>query len=132
MRKFNCILLVDDDFASNYLTETVLQDMELTDHIHISKNGQEALHFVEQNCKANSSTCPELILLDINMPVMDGFEFLKEFEKIQANKQPTYVILLTTSTNNKDIEKAKHFNVMAYLEKPLTEEKLNQIIESNF
>lgn len=129
MRKLNCILLVDDDFASNYLTETVLQDMDLTDQIHVAKNGQEALTFVQENCKSDTLNCPDLILLDINMPVMDGFEFLKEFEKIQTYKH-TSIILLTTSTNSKDIEKAKQYQVTAYLEKPLTEEKLLKIIEA--
>jgi CheY-like chemotaxis protein len=65
------------------------------------------------------------------MPIMDGFEFLEEFEKlpyIQSNPIP--VLLLTTSTNLKDVEKAKKFKVTGYIEKPLTEEKLMEMLKN--
>ena len=130
MQRFGSVLIVDDDYASNYLTEIILIDLNIATHINITRNGREALNFVKENCSSKTAYCPELILLDINMPIMDGFEFLEEFEKlpyIQSNPIP--VLLLTTSTNLKDVEKAKKFNVAGYIEKPLTEEKFIAILK---
>ncbi len=129
MQRFGSVLIVDDDYASNYLTEIILIDLNIAAHIHIARNGREALNFVKENCSAKTTYCPDLILLDINMPIMDGFEFLEEFEKLPyIQSSPISVLLLTTSTNLKDVEKAKRFKVAGYIEKPLTEEKLLDIL----
>lgn len=135
MPKFGSILIVDDDYASNYLTEMILQDLQITEHIYLARNGKEALDLIKEYCQDDrqptSKPCPQLIFLDINMPVMDGFEFLEEFEKIEhIKKNPIPIFLLTTSTNVRDIEKAKHYQVSAYIEKPLTEEKIVKIMDA--
>jgi CheY-like chemotaxis protein len=135
MPKFGSILIVDDDYASNYLTEMILQDLQITEHIYLARNGKEALDLIKDYCQDDRqptlSPCPQLIFLDINMPVMDGFEFLEEFEKLDyIKKNPIPILLLTTSTNLRDIEKAKGYQVSAYIEKPLTEEKIVKIMES--
>lgn len=125
MQRFGSVLIIDDDYASNYLTEIILIDLDIATHIHVTRNGREALNFVKENCSEKTIHCPDLILLDINMPIMDGFEFLEEYEKLPyIQNEPIPVILLTTSTNLKDVEKAKRFKVAGYIEKPLTEEKL--------
>ncbi len=125
MQRFGSVLIVDDDYASNYLTEIILIDLNIATHINICRNGREALNFVKDNCSTKTAYCPALILLDINMPIMDGFEFLEEFENLPyIQSDPIPVILLTTSTNLKDVEKAKKYKVVGYIEKPLTEEKL--------
>jgi CheY-like chemotaxis protein len=131
MQRFGSVLIVDDDYASNYLTEIILEDLSIATHINVTRNGREALNFIKDSCLDKTTYCPELILLDINMPIMDGFEFLEEFEKlpyIQSNPIP--VLLLTTSTNLKDVEKAKKFKVTGYIEKPLTEEKLMEMLKN--
>ncbi|QHT68302.1 response regulator [Rhodocytophaga rosea] len=135
MPKFGSILIVDDDYASNYLTEMILQDLQITEHIYLARNGKEALDLIKDYCQYDqqpaSKPCPQLIFLDINMPVMDGFEFLEEFEKIEhIKKNPIPIFLLTTSTNVRDIEKAKRYQVSAYIEKPLTEEKIVKIMDT--
>jgi CheY-like chemotaxis protein len=135
MPKFGSILIVDDDYASNYLTEMILQDLQITEDIYLARNGKEALDLIKEYCQddhPNAPTpCPQLIFLDINMPVMDGFEFLEEFEKIEhIKKNPIPIFLLTTSTNVRDIEKAKRYQVSAYIEKPLTEEKIVKIMDA--
>lgn len=129
MRKFSSILLVDDDYASNYLTEIVIQDLAISDSIHLATNGKEALQFVRTHCvEAPYPQCPQLIFLDINMPVMDGFEFMEAFEKLLDQQSLPSVVLLTSSTNARDIEKSKIYRIAAYVEKPLTEEKLRQLL----
>ena len=134
MKKLNKVLIVDDDNASSYLTKLVLEEMRITNEIYTVETGKEALAFVEQyaNTPQDHSpghSQPNLIFLDINMPVMDGFEFLDHFEKMQ-NAAPTnfHVVLLTTSINERDVDKAKKYNILSYMEKPITEEKINIII----
>jgi CheY-like chemotaxis protein len=133
MQKIESVLLVDDDFASNYLTEIIIKDMRFTDKVFSVRDGKAALDFMKQYClhvqENPGQICPDLILLDINMPVMDGFEFLDEYEKLPIDKSsPTFIVLLTTSTNRRDVEKAKKYKVTAYLEKPLSEEKLKRAL----
>jgi CheY-like chemotaxis protein len=130
MKKLQSVLLIDDDFASNYLTRAIIQDMDITEKIHTTTNGEEALHFMKENCKATDTSCPDLILLDVNMPVMDGFEFLEEFHKIAAlNHDHTTIVMLTTSSNQRDTEKARKYKVACYLEKPLTEDSIRTVLK---
>ena len=85
-------------------------------------NGQTAIEMINQKR-------PDLIFLDINMPVMDGFQFLEALEKIPyLHKKPMKIVMLTSSNANKDIEKAKKFNIDGYIVKPLSPEKLNLIL----
>jgi CheY-like chemotaxis protein len=127
-KRFQKILLIDDDSVSNFLNEMALQEMNLSDQIHVSENGEEALNFLyEHCCKQGEGTenCPDLIFLDINMPVMDGFQFLEEFEKLPyARKKPVKIVMLTSSNATKDLERAKSMNVEGYIVKPLCKEKI--------
>jgi CheY-like chemotaxis protein len=137
MKKINKVLIVDDDNASVFLTQMVLEEMHITNEIHTVANGKEALAFVEKHANvvhqdaANGdfNEPPNLIFLDINMPVMDGFEFLDHFEKLHARQATDFhVVLLTTSINQRDVDKARKYNIVSYMEKPITEEKINIII----
>jgi CheY-like chemotaxis protein len=136
MRKLNKVLIVDDDNASSYLTRIVLEEMDITDRVYTVETGEEALDFVKKNAVPtnppggdNADEYPNLIFLDINMPVMDGFEFLDHFETLHSSNLTNFhVVLLTTSINERDVEKAKKYNILSYMEKPITEEKINVII----
>lgn len=128
--RFQKILLIDDDAVSNFLNEMTLQDLNLSDQVHVSENGEEALNFIFEHCTNGKSpeNCPDLIFLDINMPVMDGFQFLEEFEKIPFfHKKPVKIVMLTSSNANQDLERAKKFNVEGYIVKPLCAEKLEAL-----
>lgn len=129
MRKLKKVFLVDDDETSNFLNSLLLRSMEITEKIEIAKNGQEALTKFVALKRHNENELPELVLLDINMPVMDGFEFLEEFERLYSVDQENIkIVMLTSSSSSIDINKAKQFNIAGFINKPLTEEKLQKII----
>lgn len=133
MKKLRKVFLVDDDETSNFLNRILIQEMQEVDQIYVAKNGKEALNKVHDFIALEEAEWPQLILLDINMPVMDGFEFLEEFSKYDALKRnKILIVLLTSSDSQKDIDKAKNYNIAGYLNKPLTEEKLQKVISSNF
>lgn len=126
MRKINCVLLVDDDGTTNFINYRLIKQLNITEEIHTEYNGEKALNFLQFYAEGHSNEAPELILLDLKMPVLDGYEFLeylrmKKFE----NKEKIKVIVLTTSTRKDDMEKLKKFNV-TIINKPLTPENFLQ------
>lgn len=128
MEKFKSILLVDDDDISNFINQRVISSANVTDHIHVTKNGLEALKYLREKCQSNEGLCPEVILLDVKMPVMDGFEFLEEFEMTEKNLiGKIKIVLLTSSNNPSDIEQAKKYTISGYINKPLTADKINEV-----
>lgn len=96
-----------------------------------AQSGQEALDLIAGNC-GKTCDCPQLIFLDINMPVMDGFEFLEAYEKLNISREGTIVVMLTTSQNPRDKEKIKNFKVADWLIKPLSEEAIQSVLEKHF
>ena len=137
-KKLNCILLVDDNESDNFLHKMTIQKADITDHIEIAENGEEALDFLTSKCgfgQAESSSCqPELILLDINMPVMDGWQFLEEYNRLEKDqKMKIVIIILTTSFNPDYISRAQRILGNECLKyKPLTLEMINEIKQKRF
>ncbi len=126
---FNNVLLVDDDSVSNFINELTLQEMNFSNLIHVSENGKEALHYLTQSLRGFEES-PDLIFLDINMPVMDGFQFLEEFEKLPlAKRKSIRVIMLTSSSATLDMSKAKRYNINGYIVKPLCKSKLEEVFK---
>jgi CheY-like chemotaxis protein len=132
MLTFPCTLLVDDNDDTNFLNGLVLNQAGIT-QTHTALNGQEALDLLLLHCSTpNSSTCPDLILLDMRMPVMDGFEFLQAYAQQVFAQRPAVVVMLTTSLNPKDVEQMKGLPIAGYLTKPLTEGKVRQLLQEHF
>ena len=132
MRKLDCIILVDDDGVTNYVHESVIQDANVTNDILIAENGREALELVKK-IASQPNDCPNLIFLDINMPVMNGFEFLEAYQRLEESlPQPIIIVMLTSSLNPKDLERAKRAGVAEFIDKPLTTEKLQAIVDKYF
>lgn len=129
-KQYKCALLVDDDPVSNYINRLVISDLDNIGHAHDAKNGADAIKFIDDHCHNEDFNCPDLILLDLNMPVMDGFEFLKSFKEMAfKQKKDVTIVILTSSTNPKDIERAAEFNVHGYINKPLTAEHLDAVLD---
>lgn len=128
-KKLKSILLVDDDEIMNFINKKLIASMDVVEQIHTSRHGQEALQFLYQQSAAadsNGGDYPEVIFLDINMPVMDGFEFLEEFQQIPHKH--VEIVILTSSDYNRDIQRAKELNVDRIFTKPLTEEKILEVV----
>lgn len=135
--KLNCILLVDDVEFTNIYNRRFLEKEKVAEHIYSVKNGVEALDYLTHQGKFthNGTTypLPDLILLDINMPVMDGWEFLEEFKALtnEVNLKQCKVVVLTTSPNPEDENKARSMmEVTDYWVKPITREMINRVIIS--
>ncbi|MDQ4142033.1 MAG: response regulator [Bacteroidota bacterium] len=126
MEQLNKVLIVDDDMVARFLVQRILVKRNVSKQILTASNGVEALQVINENC--SDGTCPELILLDIKMPIMDGFEFLEAFQHSTYKNLPVKIVLLTSSFNPKDVERAKSYPIMAHLIKPLTEANLSTII----
>lgn len=132
MSKLSSILLVEDDHITNFLNERLLRKLDLAEDIKVALNGKEALKQIQEQVISHSGF-PELILLDINMPVMDGFEFLQRFKELPYDKkEEVTIVVLTTSNNPNDLNKLNELGNSNFVNKPLTEEKLNVIIKKYF
>jgi CheY-like chemotaxis protein len=121
------ILVVDDDFINNIITEEIIKNTGLANEIHIATNGQEAIDFIKAHCLAGAAdTCVDLILLDLNMPIMDGFEFLEKVGELPI-QQKLKIVVLTTSTDNRDVDRASKYPIAGFLSKPLTIDKFTNL-----
>jgi CheY-like chemotaxis protein len=130
MFQINCTLLIDDDYINNFLHLKLIESLGISREIKVVQNGEEALDFIRLYCKLNKK-CPELILLDINMPFMDGLSFLKAYESAHfSNKENAKIVMLTTSTDEQDILELKKYNIVSILDKPLTPEKILGVMQS--
>lgn len=131
--KLNCILLIDDDHAINFINERVIRKLDCCHRIIKVLNGAEALELLSLKEDGNLLK-PDLIFLDINMPVMNGWEFLENYQELPENNKGKIVLLmLTTSLNPDDINKASTIKeVNGYRHKPLTIEMLQEILKEYF
>ncbi len=129
MSKIKLTYLVDDDAIVLLLGRKVFARHDKFDELQTFENGRSALDRITAQAKTNTGL-PSLILLDLNMPGMDGWEFLEQFKHVpEAAHIP--VVILTSSIDPQDIARSKAFgNVKDYIPKPLTTEKLDQIIAS--
>ena len=133
MPKLTSVLLVDDDSTTNYLNKLLLNRLGVAEHLLVAENGREALPILAQTCRATNTSCPPLILLDVNMPLMNGFEFLVAYRELPpALQSATVVVMLTTSLHPRDVARAQSLPVAGFLTKPLTAAKVTEIIQGHF
>lgn len=130
--KLNHLLLVDDDPTTNFFNKHLIGKMNIFSNIHVAENGQKALEKIAELQENGES--PDMILLDINMPIMNGFEFLDNYEKLSEKvKSSVVVCMLTTSLAKEDLEKSKEYSVLSdYIDKPLYEAKMRELIQKFF
>jgi len=130
-RKLKLILLVDDDTVASYLHQTVIEDMNITERIQLARDGLEALLFLKD--LNEDECCPDLILLDLKMPVLDGFEFLDLYNHMDFRRKDSIkIVVLSSSQRNDDWQRVLHLGAVDYMVKPLSEIKLSHIVEKHF
>lgn len=131
-RQLNCIMLIDDDRSTNFLNEMVIAEIGCAKTVIVAQSGQEALAFLE-NEESNNHCYPELIFLDINMPKMDGWEFIQAYRKLELADHQTCIVMLTSSLNPEDYERAsKIAEICDYRHKPITPAMVEGILEQKF
>ncbi|WP_306353880.1 response regulator [Flavobacterium sp. '19STA2R22 D10 B1'] len=128
MKKFNDVFVVDDDKIYHYILKKLLHKNNIEVNSYFFENGLDALEKLKESNQNQS--LPDLILLDINMPIMNGWQFLTEFQKIKkALHKETIIYLVSSSNNVLDMNKAKEFpdEVKDYFLKPVSLEDLSKI-----
>ena len=130
MKKINLACIIEDDPTHVYITKRFLNLTGLVDSILICSNGKDAFTKLKAIISSGEKL-PELILLDLNMPVWDGWQFLDAFKEIPVEDKID-IFILTSSNNEADIERAKNYNIDSnYIVKPITLEKLKDVIFSD-
>lgn len=118
------ILLIDDSEPFNFLSRAVLSDNKINCVVDAALNGEEALEYLK-----NTDSCPDVILLDLNMPVMDGFDFLDEYAKMEKCRDNSKLFVLTSSNRAEDKERAvRNKYVLGYFDKPLSYFHIKEIL----
>ncbi|MEJ7587600.1 MAG: response regulator [Ferruginibacter sp.] len=137
-QKLNCILLIDDDEPTNFISSMLLEEADCAHHIQIEESAQRALEYLSKTRPCSnengSSSYPELVFLDINMPAMNGWEFLETCNDLKMNLLPgTVIIMLTTSINPDDSMRAGNIPLVAGFEsKPLTSSMIQRVLKKYF
>lgn len=122
------VLVVEDDPVCSMLAQKVLKLIGLDKQLYTANNGKEALEIFNR-CFCGEIGLPDLILLDLNMPIMDGFQFIQAYKKLQfPHKEKVLIVITTSSVDDHDIERAKELGIKYYLEKPISELVLKSII----
>lgn len=126
-KQLKTVLLVDDDNFSVFLAKSILKNSGVEAEVLTARHGREALGIIGEASRSHSY--PDLVLLDVNMPVMGGFEFLEELQSsINLNCASMKVVILSSSLHDLELARAKKFPVVGCIEKPLSKEKLSRFL----
>lgn len=127
MASFRSVLLVDDSRADNFLHRELIREADFADHVAVARDGVEALDYLS-GAGEGGPFPPELVLLDINMPRMDGFEFLEASAKLALPELA--IVMLTTSHDPEDEVRARRTGRVAeFLHKPLSVAELKRLAD---
>lgn len=128
--KYSSVMLIDDSEIDNFINHKMIEGCNFSEQVYIHTSSKSALEFLKNLERIKGiQMMPEIIFLDINMPIMDGFQFVEEFEKLSAElRSKSKIVILTTSINPSDFELSRKFgNIVKYINKPLTQAVLNTL-----
>jgi CheY-like chemotaxis protein len=129
-KHLHCIMLIDDSSDDNFIHEREIKKADISNIVVTKYSGRKALEYLISREEPRS----DLIFLDINMPGMNGWEFLEEYNRLdQELRSRAIIVMLTTSDNFVDLAKAKTWSIVSdYITKPLTKEMIKDITDKYF
>ncbi|MBT8185535.1 MAG: response regulator [Eudoraea sp.] len=131
MKKIQSSCIIDDDPIFIYGTKRIMKEVHFCDSILVYNNGQDAIEGLME-LTANGDVLPSVIFLDLNMPIMNGWEFLESFTKIpNHNLEEITVYIISSSIDPRDLEKVKNYKIVNnYILKPITPKDLESVLEA--
>jgi CheY-like chemotaxis protein len=128
MKKYKFLVFIDDDSFTNTFHQIILDEADICEEYMFFNSGEKALEFFVLEAQKENSKVPEYIFLDINMPSMNGWQFLDKYTQIEGEQAAT-IIMLTTSISRSDKSKTKDYKIIeAFMNKPLTVEHLKGLL----
>lgn len=131
VKKYKTVMLIDDNEIDNLINQKMIEAASITENIYTHTGAKSAIEFLRnmEQLDVAEKVLPDVIFLDIDMPLMDGFQFLDEFEKLSnTTKTKCKIVMLTSSINPQDFNRSKKYdNVKLYLNKPLSHDSIQQL-----
>ncbi|WP_022824229.1 response regulator [Hymenobacter norwichensis] len=134
-KKLRSIILVDDNETTSFLNNRLLSRLDVAEKVHTFRKAEQAFQFLwgDDSDLEESDATPALVFVDLKMPGMDGFEFLKLYDALpDQSKAKTVMAVLTTSMHAADTARVAQYPNVEYLAKPLTEEKMEKLLKKRF
>ncbi len=130
MKKIEIACIIDDDPIFIYGTKRLMAEIDFCETLLVYQNGQDAIDGLN-GLRARGEKLPSIILLDLNMPIMNGWEFLEDFIKISNdNREGITVYIISSSVDPRDLERIKNYEVVSnYILKPISTEDLRKVLE---
>ncbi|MBS1950340.1 MAG: Two-component transcriptional response regulator, LuxR family [Cytophagales bacterium] len=130
-KKYHSVMLIDDNEIDNLINQKMIEAASIAGNIYTHTGAKSAIEFLKNMEKMDlaEKVLPDIIFLDIDMPLMDGFQFLDEFENLSPlTRKKCKIVMLTSSINPQDFNRSKKYpNVRLYLNKPLSHETITKI-----
>jgi YesN/AraC family two-component response regulator len=126
----NLTVIIDDDPLYTFGIKRLIEVKQLSKKVETFKNGKEALGYLSQQSAVPTNNLPDIILVDINMPIMDGWTFMQEFQKLKPQLSgKMMVVMVTSSIDHNDFQRVKNFpEIRDYIIKPVTGDNLDDIL----
>jgi CheY-like chemotaxis protein len=126
------VCVIDDDNIYQYTARVLLESTGLAKKITSFYNGRDAISFFQKAENQNAEELPDMIFLDINMPIMNGWEFLEEYNKLHTSlPKPIMVYVVSSSVDSSDMQKSRSYEAVSdYLVKPVNRSKFLELMES--
>jgi CheY-like chemotaxis protein len=127
--RYKYVMLLDDSELDNFINRKVIESAYFAEKVFVNTSGISALEFFRNMMETSVEMLPEVIFIDINMPMMDGFQFIENLRSLlQDSISRMRLVILTSSVNPEDqLEAERKFKGITFLNKPLTKEMLDQI-----